>query len=201
MYKSLLALASLVAMLGGAQAANLVSNGTFVPDGSGNPTGWAVLFDSNTDVGTVFSISNGPDINSGLDCPAASCLVAGPVDGFAHVSQAITTAAPGNYTISFDLGSIATTAGSNSSFSASFGGQVILASNDVVLQPWQHFSLVAAETGGSTPLSFSFLAPGGYYGITNVSVLAGAVPEPSAYALMLAGLGALGFLARRRTKA
>jgi hypothetical protein len=40
---------------------------------------------------------------------------------------------------------------------------------------------------------------GNYPEVDNVSVAA--VPEPETYALMLAGLGALGFVARRRRAA
>ena len=59
------------------------------------------------------------------------------------------------------------------------------------------------ETGDTTGWTFSpdgfGLNPAAQFdvGIDKVE-LAGAVPEPETYALMLAGLGALGWVARRR---
>ena len=53
--------------------------------------------------------------------------------------------------------------------------------------------------GGDMKVSFNFLSgasPGGSYGGT--LTITSAVPEPETYALMLAGLGVMGFIAMRR---
>jgi hypothetical protein len=57
------------------------------------------------------------------------------------------------------------------------------------------FTFVAAETSTSLFFAGGYNA-GHYIGLDNVSVTA--VPEPETYAMMLAGLGALGFMGRRR---
>ena len=51
--------------------------------------------------------------------------------------------------------------------------------------------------GSYTDISFTTPVYEYYYGGT-VGALAAAVPEPETYALMLAGLGVLGLLSRRR---
>jgi hypothetical protein len=71
-------------------------------------------------------------------------------------------------------------------------------------QPWS-FSFMANALGGSVTLSFTSLSnlisPGPYaFGpaLDNVSVTQ--VPEPGTYAMMIAGLALLGFMARRRLR-
>ena len=75
------------------------------------------------------------------------------------------------------------------------------------------FSQIGSTDMSPTTFTFSGLAAGGYHllvggvgtdtkgGIYAGAVVAQPVPEPETYAMMLAGLGALGFLARRRSKA
>ncbi len=55
---------------------------------------------------------------------------------------------------------------------------------------------ISGNFGPSHPLVFSVLDAEGWHGF-NVA----AVPEPETYAMMLAGLGLVGFMARRRRKA
>lgn len=90
---------------------------------------------------------------------------------------------------------------------ASSGGNVTVTGSDGI-------STVSRTLTGATPSSFvGFVSTGLVNSVTVVAdnsanndfyptvgklVLAGAVPEPETYALMLAGLGLLGFMARRR---
>ncbi len=55
-----------------------------------------------------------------------------------------------------------------------------------------------AGSGGAYYLMVSGVATGEFGGIYNGAISVTAVPEPETYAMMLAGLAALGFLARRR---
>ncbi len=65
---------------------------------------------------------------------------------------------------------------------------------------WTHYGFSVQATAASTVLQFSAVGTNDSYGgsLDNVSV--SAVPEPETYAMFLAGLGLMGFMARRRSK-
>jgi hypothetical protein len=65
---------------------------------------------------------------------------------------------------------------------------------------WMHQSFTFVATEASTALSFTSTT-GGDAGIALDNITITPVPEPETYALMLAGLGLVGFTARRRSNA
>lgn len=112
----------------------------------------------------------------------------------------------GSYQIGFDA--YAPQNGYNNGGDASFSGVVAgvtLASYNVSQGPatlWQHFSGIAnIAVDGNYSVAFTFNTFGGVSKdivIDRVYITTAPVPEPETYALMLAGLGALAFVARRR---
>lgn len=119
------------------------------------------------------------------------------------------------WTLSFDLtGYDAKTASFTGRWAADNNGTVLLnghvistLTNAAGFLDWTSFSASSGFVAGKNTLEFivnnTATEGGNYTGLraeflsSNVS-LASAVPEPHSYALMLAGLGALGFVARRR---
>lgn len=64
---------------------------------------------------------------------------------------------------------------------------------------WQHFNFSFTATAASTTLEFRHKPAGENYSFLNdAGVFAAPVPEAESYALMLAGLGLVGFATRRR---
>lgn len=134
---------------------------------------------------------------------------AGETQAFRSVlSQTFDTVAGTTYTVSFDIGF---GPDSNSTATSVGGAPVTQSLVDVGINGvYQSFagstagwtsgnSLTFTATGASTTLSFKTADTySEYVGLDNVAV--NAVPEPETYAMMLAGLGALGFVARRRRK-
>lgn len=118
------------------------------------------------------------------------------------ISQTFDTVAGTTYTVGFDIGYGPDSMASNLSVAQSdvFAG-VNGALNKYTSSSsgWAGQSFTFTATGSQTTLQFSTTDyKSEYVGLDNVTVTAAPVPEPESYAMMLAGLGALGFMARRR---
>lgn len=193
------AVVALAALASNAQA-ELVNNGSFesyllgpvsgfqtINAGSNALTGWTIGTGSVDIVNGNYGAVSGNSID----------MLGTPGPGF--LSQYLLTIVGQMYVLKFDMssnrGGNNDAAGKALTVSAlgSTASQTFSALTPGVFQ--QSYSFVANNT--STLLSFSN-GTGGYSGpvLDNVSVTA--VPEPETYALMLAGLGLMGAIARRR---
>jgi PEP-CTERM motif len=118
----------------------------------------------------------------------------GDIEGFGNIFT--TGAGVFSDTFSFSLGSAMTVSGMTGWSGIGTFGLVLLDSmGDTLDTDTTPGSFSFSLAAGSYALNFVGFgaAPGSFYG-GNVS----AVPEPEAYALMLAGLGMIGFIAARR---
>lgn len=197
----------------GAQA-NLLTNGSFengsfVPNGDNTMsltngatamTGWTVIGDSLAWIGdpNPFSLTASDGIKF-LD------LTDYPVNApFGGVSQDIATVEGAFYRLSFSLGS-SNLYGRPAALTASAGDttQLFTSALTGTNNDWAAQSMTFMATGSTTTVSLLGTIGFAYIGLDDVSVelISTPVPEPSSVVLILAGLGVLGFVARRNKAA
>lgn len=216
---NIMASAALAAALAssGAQAASLITNGSFedttnfvdqgndtmtVGPGSTAITGWTVTAGSLAWIGpsnpfgvTASDGSYSLDLTGYRDAPP-----------YAGVTQTISTVNGGHYVLTFDLG---TQGNSPSAINAAAGtaNQTFTTTAQAGFG-WQTETLAFTASGTSTTVSLlgQTESNGNYIGLDNVSVtctsactVSGA-PEPASWALMLVGFGGLGVMLRSRRR-
>ena len=194
--------------------ANLLANGSFESGGfvnQGNDTmspaagstvisGWTVVTDTTAWIGPTNPFGLHPsDGDFFLDL--TNYQTGAP---FAGMTQSIATIPGAVYALSFDLGS-STFWGRPDSLTASAAGasQTFAAPPTGTNNDWQHESMSFTATGATTAVTLQGATGIAYIGLDNasvdlVSLPVGAVPEPGTWALLLAGFGAMGAVARRR---
>jgi hypothetical protein len=207
-----------------AHAATLLTNGSFetpvvpvgnflsFPVGSTAITGWTVVGPAGTSVSPVSTTFS----QNGVAFPAQDGVQWIDLTGFninstEGLSQTVGTIVGDRYQLSFFVGN--TTGGgifgTTSTVNVLINGvQTFSDTNSTVsptIQNWQQFTHTFVATGASTTLALLNGDPisDNDNGLDNVVLLdlgpaVGVVPEPDAYALLLGGLGLLGFVARRR---
>jgi hypothetical protein len=218
-----MAVAALLGNAPFAQAQNLLVNGSF-EDGAfvnqGNQTmslapgstlisGWTVLTDATAwiNAGNPFGLS-ASDGSRFLDLTNYSAGAP-----YAGMSQSFATLAGATYSLSFDLGGssawgrpdalIASAAGTSATF-VTGPASATTPNND-----WYQESMTFTASGATTTLTLQGSTGFNYIGLDNVVVelVSGpgtppdpvpAIPEPSTWALMLAGLAVAGGVAQRR---
>ncbi|NVD72413.1 PEPxxWA-CTERM sorting domain-containing protein [Duganella sp. BJB1802] len=183
--KKLAIAAILAASTLSAQAATeLVVNGNFE---TGNFTGWTKS--GNPSLSDVISNT----VTSNHTFVWRSGATGSP----AYISQSLATSAGWTYSLSFDVYNTAT---SNTTFEADFNGVSVYAFKNEA-RNWTHVTLDGlTATGAATELKFGARNDPSFVRLDNVSVTVTAVPEPETYAMLLAGLGLVGVVARRRQR-
>ena len=196
--QSLIVAAALAASVSAQAAPNLIVNGSFEAT-TVNPNTWVIL-------PTIPGWTGNPDIElrNDYDGPAQDGVNFVELDTFANSAMHQSFAATGQVLLSFWYAPRANAnapAGSNDlSFSlGNLSGTLLQGVAGSTPQTWIHYTGVAdVGNSGTATLSFAALGISDQIGgsIDNVSVTA--VPEPGMAALLLAGLGLVGWQARRR---
>lgn len=178
-------------------ATELVSNGGFEAAATGTfssgLTGW------NVGVGNV-------DVVNATTWNAASGANSLDLNGTrkGEINQVLATVTGQTYTLSFDLAGNFYSGDAIKQLSVNVGANGLYTFNtsgaSASAMGWTHYSTTFTAVGAATTLSFASNSRGAYGpALDNISVTAvTAVPEPESFAMLLAGLGMMGMIARRR---
>jgi len=200
---ALVAASAALSMGGAAQAANLVVNGSFEDPGFALPMGSYCYLGGPYDCGSVNGWTGGFPLmlsNSGPwgnpNTPDGNVLIG--IQGTSFIQQTLNLA-PGTYKLSWMDAGRGNYGGPTETYQVSVGGNVMSVESVNYGAGWTAKSLTFSATGATT-LSFA--------GQTNYDATAfidkvevNAVPEPQTYAMLLGGLGLVGWAARRRARA
>lgn len=202
--------ASAIILVSSAASAQLVTNGGFEQPKISDPCcntvppdslpGWIATPNVNVVNGTFDST------NGNLAFEGTQYLDLVGQGGTGSISQTINTVAGSMYTLTFAYSHNLFAPNEATSASASFSidgliGTVLHSTGDTSNLDWQIFSGNFVATGSTATLNFTNLTGGVNEGILLDAVSVAPVPEPSTWAMMLLGFGAVGFAMRRRKNA
>lgn len=193
-----IAIAALLAAPLLASAANLVQNGSFEADAMPNGS-WSIYPSLTGWTGTP-----NIELRDNVAGAAYDGLNFVELDTYSNsgMFQDIATTAGAHYTLSFAYSARPGT-GNTNDINVLWNGSLVQAlagSNPTGAHQWSVYNLdVIGGAGATSRLTFNAAGVSDSYGGSLDAVsLTSAVPEPQTYALLLAGLGAVFFLARRR---
>lgn len=191
-----IALAALAPCLAQAQTTIFSDNFNSSPLGLNTaPAGWTVT-DDTVVVGTVDVVATG---TYGLTGSGRFVDLDGSTGNAGVLSRGFAMTAGTTYTAFFDISG--NQRGGSDNLQVSFGSAVLSLPFLSSSSPWTTYSLTFTPTASGT-FSLSFNNAGGdNIGALLDNVVVQAVPEPESYALLLAGLGLMGTIARRRKAA
>ena len=206
--------AALFASFGSAQAASLI-NGSFETASANNTApgvlqtftlsvgstaidGWKVIGD---DIAWIGGAQFGLTASHGSKFLDLTNYQDGPP--FGGVEQTFSTVAGTTYTLSFDLGSSSTyitpSAVAASVLVVDVGTKTeTFTSTALGANNWQSYSMTFTAANPTTTISLLGTTGRDYIGLDNVALSVTAVPEPGTWAMMLAGVAALGSVVSRR---
>lgn len=189
-----------------ADPTNLVVNGSF--EANALPLGSFQVF-SNPQV-PGWTLARQLELRHGVAGTAEDGLNFAELDAFANnaMSQVLGTVAGSVYELSFWYSNRVNVpvASNGMSFDLGAGAVVLpaLALNNTGNNVWTHVTSLFTASAAQTTLTFAALGTSDSFGtsLDDVRVVGAvpAVPEPETYALLLAGLGSIGLVARRRSQ-
>ncbi len=191
-------------------AANLLTNGSFETPAQAAPGNY--FFDSgSTDITGWTVVGGQTQLSYHSTCTDGNqCIDLTGIYGYDKGlrSDAVATVIGATYLLTFDLGNVDQTGFGSSTVSVSINnGAATLLTNVINSDPsgfeWENKSFSWVADASSATITILGAANGSLSNdagilLDNVAFTAAPVPEPETYALMLIGIGLVGFAARRR---